>query len=198
MKKIILLSVLVLLLIPSPASAFVAEPLSVKIDSDGMGFTLNGPPGKYWIISTHCNGMQEAGSYSGGPLHIDVPPEGPWGPIAHVTVDSLNGIGGHADDSRSCGGSKGRNLFKMWLLMRGDEGCILLSETHPSVERQQTLCFPTSDPDWTADRVACVGYVTSEDYWPCDSFGFSRLPLRSESGPNLMKVWHRHKARQQE
>ena len=199
MKKTILLSVLVLLLIPSTAYAFAADPLTVTIHSDGMGYTVTGPAGDYFTMTDHCNGTWKYKSLpyqeNSFTFYYRIPADKDWGPIAHVTAA---GEGLRDEDFRSCEAGKDRDLFKMWLLMRGEEGCILLSETHPSVERQQALCFPASDPDWTADRVACVGYVTADDYWPCDVFGFSRLPLRSESGPNLMKVWQRHKTRQQE
>src|SRR3972149_4896319 len=35
----------------------------------------------------------------------------------------------------------------VWLLTRGDWDCILVSETHPSIPRQQAKCFPLLDPN---------------------------------------------------
>ena len=196
MKKIVLLSVLALLLIPGTVSASVEPEVTVAISADGMSFTYTSNIA-YWdtIVVTFCDETEQT-IPTNFPTEIYEKTFTYPKPISHVLVNY--GQIYQAEDSRSCMGNAGRDLFMMWLLMRGDEGCILLSETHPSVERQQALCFPASDPDWTADRVACVGYVTADDYWPCDVFGFSRLPLQSESGPNLMKVWQRHKTRQQE
>lgn len=193
MKKIILLSVVVLLLIPATASALIPDPPTITITPEGKTFTLTGWMDWGETVSfffRFCDGeIRVTGEIT--------PPSDPQTvifskPLAYVAVNY--GEGEQVVASRSCT-RRGRLLFKMYLLMRGEQGCILLSETPPSVERQQALCFPASDPDWTADRLACAGYVTSEDYWPCDAFGFSRLPLESETGPNLMKVWRRHLSR---
>lgn len=91
----------------------------------------------------------------------------------------------------------------MWLLTRGEPGdwppCILISETHPSVERQQALCFSDQetweplgfyDPTWTADNAPCAGpvYSSSSNFgsWVCDGqmrmYHGARLPLFSEDG----------------
>ena len=79
-------------------------------------------------------------------------------------------------------------LFRMWLLTNEDRMCMLVSETHPSVERQQILC------GWVATNAPCADYVYDDDTWGCDSFGGSRLPLRGP-GRDLMEVWNMHKAR---
>jgi hypothetical protein len=70
----------------------------------------------------------------------------------------------------------GQPLFNMYLLTAGDSACILMSDTFPSVERQNALCFPGTD--WVAEASPCSGPVYSNDYWVCDSFGFERLPLK--------------------
>lgn len=81
-------------------------------------------------------------------------------------------------------------LFRMWLLLNGEKMCMIVSETHPSVERQQILC------GWVADRAPCADYVYDNDTWGCDSFGGLRLPLWGP-GKDLMDVWRAHKAREQ-
>lgn len=68
-------------------------------------------------------------------------------------------------------------LIPMWLLTRGDQGCILISETHPAVHRQNALCFPATDPNWTATNAPCAAYVYDDDTWACDRYGYYRLPL---------------------
>ena len=79
-------------------------------------------------------------------------------------------------------------LFKMWLLTNGEKMCMIISETHPSVERQQILC------GWVADNAPCSDYVYDDNTWSCDSFGGLRLPLHGP-GRDLMEVWHKHDAR---
>lgn len=70
----------------------------------------------------------------------------------------------------------------LWLLVGADGRlCLLFSDTHPSVGRQNTLCFPCDDPDWQAINVPCVDYIyddgTEFGHWGCDStvasFGFN-------------------------
>lgn len=78
--------------------------------------------------------------------------------------------------------------------------CMLISETHPSVERQNALCFPTNDPDWQATNAPCAGPVWDDgsDYglWACDRqmrmYGAGRLPLFSDDGRSLWSVYQRH------
>jgi hypothetical protein len=196
MKKIIFLSVVVLLLIASTASI----PLpTITIAPDGLSFTISNP--YYYSVKykvTFCDGTEQEGTIVFNPsfsITIDLDK-----PISHVEAqylvenDSPNGY--KAVASRTCEAAD--PLFMMWLLTRGDQGCILLSETHPSVERQRALCFPATDPDWTADNAPCADYVYDNDTWSCDAFGFPRLPLYDETGPDLMQVWQRHAARQQE
>jgi hypothetical protein len=208
MKKIILLSVIVLLLIPGTASALSLDPPTIIISGDGLSFTIIFGGVLYYKV-TFCNGDVDAGFYF--PLNqgadsntfyydkliaqVEVYPPPPLIPI-NGAINSIPGPinGAIAVASRNCEAAD--PLFMMWLLTRGDQGCILLSETHPSVERQRALCFPATDPDWTADNAPCADYVYSNDTWSCDAFGFSRLPLYDEDGPDLMEVWQRHAARQ--
>jgi len=70
----------------------------------------------------------------------------------------------------------------MWLL-EGYDGrwCLLISDSHPSVEQQNYWCFPCDDPDWHAINAPCADYVyddgTEYGAWSCDSIlqaqGFS-------------------------
>jgi len=55
----------------------------------------------------------------------------------------------------SCNSSSGgaKPLFDMWLLTGGGKYCILVSDTHPSVERPKALCFPGQN--WVAEQVLC-------------------------------------------
>lgn len=97
----------------------------------------------------------------------------------------------------------------MWLLTQ--EGwpypCILISETHPSVDRQRDLCFQPQDlweplgawggeDGWVADNAPCSGPVYSNDSWTCDGpmvqYNGERLPLYSDEGPDLWGVYQRH------
>lgn len=70
---------------------------------------------------------------------------------------------------------EGTPLFKMYLLTRPDSYCILVSDVHPSVESQKTLCFPGTD--WVATNTACEGWVCDNDCWDCDYLGFERITL---------------------
>lgn len=84
----------------------------------------------------------------------------------------------------------------MWLLTRDDNACMLVSETHPSVERQQVLC------GWVADRAPCAGDIFDNDYWVCDEMlgenDWARLPLNSDDGSrDLVDVCRMHEAREQ-
>jgi hypothetical protein len=89
-----------------------------------------------------------------------------------------------------CKVCKGKPLFKMYLLTRPDSYCLIISEYHPSVERQKALCFPGTD--WVATSTPCVGYVCDEDCWQCDYMGFERLRLK-----DLREIYERHLARTQ-
>lgn len=57
--------------------------------------------------------------------------------------------------------------------------CILISDTHPSVEVQTAKCFPGDG--WFPNSAFCAGSVTADDVWACDDelaeYGWSRLPL---------------------
>jgi hypothetical protein len=81
----------------------------------------------------------------------------------------------------------GTPLFKMYLLVRSDSYCLIVSDEHPSVERQKELCFPGTD--WVATSTPCVGYVCDEDCWECDYLGFERL-----SSKDLRLIYERHLA----
>jgi len=72
-------------------------------------------------------------------------------------------------------GGDGAPLFDMWLLTGGGRFCILISEAHPSIERQQAACFPGED--WIASDAPCAGGVYADDTWVCDSLGYERAPL---------------------
>lgn len=75
----------------------------------------------------------------------------------------------------------------VWLLTRGDWDCILVSETHPSVPRQQAKCFPLLDPNWVADNAPCAAPVMDDDTWECDRFTPWRRPLAE-----LLVVYEEH------
>lgn len=78
-------------------------------------------------------------------------------------------------------------LFKMYLLTGGDKFCVLISETPPSVERQQALCFPGEE--WVAEQAPCAGPIYDDDVWACDPYGYPRLGLE-----DLRKIYERHAA----
>lgn len=69
----------------------------------------------------------------------------------------------------------------LWLLTRGDWHCILISDTHPSVERQNQLCFPHLDPHWQADNAPCAAPVFDvgdrRGRWLCDHLTPWRMDL---------------------
>ncbi len=79
-------------------------------------------------------------------------------------------------------------LFQMWLLTKQNSVCILISELHPSVERQKALCLPGKE--WVAENELCNGWVYDNGIWDCDIYGFNRLPF-----PDLYKIYKRHAAR---
>jgi len=81
-------------------------------------------------------------------------------------------------------------LFKMYLLTRGNWHCLLISDTHPSIERQNQACFPDLDPNWTATNAPCAAAVYDDDTWTCDKYTPWRLPLF-----DLSVVWDRHLAK---
>ena len=65
-----------------------------------------------------------------------------------------------------------KKLFRMWLLTREDGSyCILLADSHPSVEAQKRLCFPGQD--WVAEN-AIVGWVYDDGTWDLDKLGYLR------------------------
>jgi hypothetical protein len=199
MKKMLLLSLAVLLmLMPGTASAGGSF-LTVTIAPDGLSFTITGAYSLWVYTVTFCDGTEDEFSFDHGQ---DIPTKifHYKKPISHVEAQYgiPNGLVFTVEASRNCEFIGAEPLFMMWLMTRGDQGCILLSETHPSVERQKALCFPATDPDWVADSAPCADYVYSNDTWSCDAFGFSRLPLHDENGPDLMEVWQRHAARQEE
>jgi hypothetical protein len=90
----------------------------------------------------------------------------------------------------SCGASStaAKPLFDMWLLTGGGKYCIMISDTHPSIERQKAVCFPGED--WVAADAPCSGGVYAGDYWVCDSLGYERAPLS-----DLMDVYRRWRDR---
>jgi hypothetical protein len=82
-------------------------------------------------------------------------------------------------------------VFQMWLLTKEDSACILISEVHPSVERQKALCFPGQD--WVAENALCNGWVYDDGFWECDMYGYGRLTFT-----NLFKIYKRHAAMMEE
>ena len=91
-------------------------------------------------------------------------------------------------DYPRCENCTGEPLFKMFLLARPDSYCLLISDTHPSVERQKALCFPGTD--WVATSTPCVGWVCDNDCWDCDYLGVERLSLK-----NLRPIYEKHLSR---
>ena len=198
MRKLIL-SLIVLLTVPSAASANGVPTLTIA--PDGLSFTVSIPAGysaisyNGWLCDRDQLFSEPLPYLIPGEVYITYAPE----PISKVEIFLIDPAGDNyfLSDSRYCV-LRAEPLFMMWLLTRGDQGCILLSETHPSIERQKALCFPATDPDWVADNAPCADYVYDDDTWSCDAFGFPRLPLHDENGPDLWEVWQRHAARQQE
>ena len=88
------------------------------------------------------------------------------------------------------GSHEAKALFNMYLLTSGRWHCLLISDTHPSVERQNQACFPRLIPDWQATNTPCAAMVYDDDTWYCDKFTPWRLPLA-----RLLTVWGRHEAR---
>jgi hypothetical protein len=78
-------------------------------------------------------------------------------------------------------------LFRMYLLTNGGWHCLLISDTHPSIERQNQACFPHLDPNWTAMDAPCAAPVYDDDSWKCDKYTPWRLSLS-----RLRVVWERH------
>ena len=93
----------------------------------------------------------------------------------------------------SCGASSSgaKPLFNMWLLTGDGKYCILVSDTHPSVERQKALCFPGED--WVAEQVLCKEPLYDNDFWGCDLYGKARLHV-----DDLMRYHERHKLTDEE
>jgi hypothetical protein len=196
MKKMLLLVLAVLLLL-MPGTASAISDHTVTFAPDGKSFTLTLIESDYLsiILITFCDGTSHAYEFQGSlPAFVSWTSPQFDKPISHL--EFYFRIGPIVDASRNCETAGAEPLFIIWLLTRGDEGCILLSETHPSVERQKALCFPATDPDWVADNAPCADYVYDNDTWSCDAFGFPRLPLHDENGPDLWEVWQRHAARE--
>jgi hypothetical protein len=71
----------------------------------------------------------------------------------------------------------------MWLLTNWGEWdlryCILISDTHPSIDIQIAKCFPGTY--WVAHFTPCTGPIYENDVWACDDnleeHNWSRLPL---------------------
>lgn len=125
---------------------------------------------------------------------VEVP--GPWTPWTYDNFKDRRERKVEVRDATSndlCGWytereAKCKDLFRMWFL-RNEEGdeCFLISDTHPSVERQNQLCRPCSNPDWTSVK-SWSGMVNSCDEWEMDKYiSLSRLPLEE-----LLKVNDRH------
>ncbi len=68
-------------------------------------------------------------------------------------------------------------LYTMWLLTRDSPDranywqCLIISEAHPSVGRQNALCFTEQfDGKWVADTALCAAPVMSNNTWACDKY----------------------------
>ena len=72
----------------------------------------------------------------------------------------------------------------MWLLTNETDGrwCVLIAESHPSVERQNIKCFE-DDPDWVADNAPCAGPVYDTDVWVCDYTSYEWREARWPDAP---------------
>ncbi len=82
-------------------------------------------------------------------------------------------------------------LYMMWLLTRDKRlsvlhgevviypaywQCLIRSDTHPSIERQGALCFPSIfNGTWVADDTPCAANVMSDGSWRCDKYTPWRL-----------------------
>jgi hypothetical protein len=197
MRKIIMLFLVVLILL-MPDAVFADG--QVIIGPDPLTITISGDldPEEVRIEVIYCSGSTEVWqSIPEIPYTIHFP-----APFLYLQVfyeDFLAFTISRDCEPTAAEPIQAEPLFTMWLLTRGDQGCILLSETHPSVERQKALCFPATDPNWIADNAPCADYVydngTDYGHWSCDAFGFARLPLHDKDGPDLWEVWQRHATR---
>lgn len=68
-------------------------------------------------------------------------------------------------------------LFNMYLLTNGNWHCLLISDAHPSIERQNQACFPDFDPTWQSSNTPCAAPVYDNDTWACDKYTPWRIPL---------------------
>jgi hypothetical protein len=201
LKRIVLLLSLLVLALPTGAVLAQAAPYDIQVTGcEEPGGTFTG------TITAHHDGSFWTD------LHvIDENHPGPWGQCMGSVADGwTHTVTGMAEgtqfgayfwvypgDVRSitldsslpaCGsGSSGaKPLFDMWLLTGGGKYCILVSETHPSAERQSALCFPGEG--WVAEQVLCKGTLYDNDFWKCDVHGKERLHV-----DDLMRYYERHK-----
>jgi hypothetical protein len=193
------------------------NPPTITIADDGMTADYNEVAG-YWVWAVYaedCYGNVdelelEEPWYDFGWTTIPEEGGGPLGYLAALVAYFDGEEWSEAfwiDASRDCvpEPEAAQILFTMWLLTgpnveRAEPGvgysgnaCMLISDSHPSVERQNAACFPINDPDWQATNVLCAGAVYDDGTWACDEAMHEfnpvlrRLPLYSEDGNDL---WH--------
>jgi hypothetical protein len=141
------------------------------------GYVLPGWIGPFWDIP---EGTTYEFSFYGG-MTVVQPPELTLAtyvpPSYRITLQGT--------DYPRCETCTGKPIFKMYLLTQADSYCLIISDLHPSVERQKAICFPGTD--WVATSTPCVGWVCNNDCWDCDVFGYERLSLK-----NLRPIYERH------
>ncbi len=226
-KLAALIAIAALLIVVLPAAADNGNGGGVSVTVDGSMFYQDGTEDPLarlhdaWILPCGEDPEGEAWVY----YYVFPHPDETWTDmgfdIAIVDYSWHYDEGGGPDfyDTAfgSCADEDEVVIPMMWLLTRGAPGesppCILISETHPSRERQMALCFSNQavweplgfyDPAWVADNAPCAGPVSKSSdnrgSWVCDgamhTYNGARLPLFSEDGGGgkgtLYAVYQRH------
>ena len=133
-------------------------------------------------IAVAVFGPVDAAPLANGPPSVTVCH---FGDTITVPQRALNGHIGHGDTLGECPAvedplpptTEAYPLYTMWLLVDDNNWhCLLRSESHPSIERQNALCFPGwTGGTWTATRALCVDDVMSDGSWYCDKYTPWRL-----------------------
>jgi hypothetical protein len=144
------------------------------------GFVQAGSVITFWGIP---GGTNYEFSFYGGMTVVEPPSLTSTADVAEVYSITLAGT-----DYPHCETCTGKPIFKMYLLARSDSYCLIISDFHPSAERQKALCFPGTD--WVATSTPCVGWVCENDCWECDIYGYERLSLKK-----LRPIYERHLSR---